>query len=256
MTMADRAESTIELTTGLSEVARALFAAGDVSATLQAVVDLATATIDGCDYASIFVEGTEDPSRPIVTDPLVARIDELQRLSDGGPCIDAVRTGQAIYVDDLAGDTRWPAFAPQAADSGIRCLLVFPLSSTGAFGVLNLSATYPGAFGATDRAKGVIFATLAELALAGAQTHEEEDRRADNLHQALVTRELIGRAEGILIERERITSAQAFDILRRASQHLNVKLKQVAEELVETGERPRTGPPEPRGRRTPGSTEG
>jgi hypothetical protein len=124
-------------------------------------------------------------------------------------------------------------------------MLAFPLSASGSPVVLNLSATYPGAFGATDRAKGVIFATLADLALAGAQTHEEEDRRADNLHQALVTRELIGRAEGILMERERITSDQAFDILRRASQHLNVKLKAVAEDLVETGERPATGSDDP-----------
>lgn len=247
--MAESAELTVALTTDLSTVARALFAAGDVSATLQAVVDLATATVDGCDFASIFVGDPTDAGRPIVTDSVVARIDELQRQTGEGPCIDAARDGQPVYVDDLTSDDRWPGFGPMVADSGIRCLLAFPLSSTGSFGVLNLSASFPGAFGATDRAKGVIFATLAELALTGAQTHEDEDRRADNLHQALVTRELIGRAEGILMERERITSTQAFDILRRASQHLNVKLKEVAEELVETGERPRTGPDDPTGGR-------
>jgi len=240
MTMADT-ELTLALTTQLSEVARALFAAGDVSSTLQTVVDLATVTIEGCDYASVFVE---HPAA-IASDPLVARLDELQQRIGQGPCIDTLRSGQSVYVEDLAADPHWPQFGPEAAESGIRCLLVLPLSATGTFGVLNLAASFPAAYGATDRAKGVIFATLAELALTGAQTHEEEDRRADNLHQALVTRELIGRAEGILMERERITSTQAFDILRRASQHLNVKLKEVAEELVETGERPRTGPNDP-----------
>jgi len=244
MTMADT-ELTLALTTQLSEVARALFAAGDVSSTLQTVVDLATATIEGCDYASVFVEHPAADRRAIASDPLVARLDELQQRIGQGPCIDTLRSGQSVYVEDLAADPHWPQFGPEAAESGIRCLLVLPLSATGTFGVLNLAASFPAAYGATDRAKGVIFATLAELALTGAQTHEEEDRRADNLHQALVTRELIGRAEGILMERERITSTQAFDILRRASQHLNVKLKEVAEELVETGERPRTGPNDP-----------
>jgi len=249
MTMADSAQHSTELASDLGEVARALFGAGDVSATLQAVVDLATISIEGCDFASVFVMDSPEPDRPIVTDPLVARVDALQRASGQGPCIDAERTGQPVYVDDLADDTRWPVFGAGASDSGIRCVLAYPLSRSGSFGVLSLSATYPGAFGATDRAKGVIFATLAELALTGAQTHEEEDRRAENLHQALVTRELIGRAEGILMERERITATQAFDILRRASQHLNIKLKQVAEDLVETGERPNTGPDGPAGTR-------
>ena len=74
-----------------------------------------------------------------------------------------------------------------------------------------------------------------------AEAHEEEERRAENLRQALITRQLIGQAQGILMERERITAEQAFDILRRASQHLNTKLREVAQELVETGERPPTG---------------
>ena len=57
------------------------------------------------------------------------------------------------------------------------------------------------------------------------------------------SREIIGEAMGILMERERITAPQAFDILRRASQHLNIKLREVAQNLVETGEEPDTGPP-------------
>jgi GAF domain-containing protein len=243
MIMPDIADATAELTVELSKVARVLFAAGDVESTLQTVVDQAAATVDGCDFAGIFSAG--DPplgDGPIVTDVVVAQVDALQRASGEGPCLDALAQGQAVYADDLADDARWGGFGPASAAAGIRCMVVFPLLQTGSLGVLALCASFPGAFGATDRAKGVIFATLADLALAGAQTHEDEDRRAENLHRALVTRELIGRAEGILMERERITSAQAFDILRRASQHLNVKLKEVAEDLVETGERPSTGP--------------
>jgi AmiR/NasT family two-component response regulator len=60
----------------------------------------------------------------------------------------------------------------------------------------------------------------------------------------LGTRETIGEALGILMERERITADQAFDVLRRASQHLNVKLRDIAQNLVDTGETPNTGQPQ------------
>jgi AmiR/NasT family two-component response regulator len=75
-----------------------------------------------------------------------------------------------------------------------------------------------------------------------AHLHENEERRADNLHTAFRTRELIGQAEGILMQRERIGANEAFDILRHASQHLNRKLREVAQDLVDTGEGPNTGP--------------
>jgi AmiR/NasT family two-component response regulator len=74
-----------------------------------------------------------------------------------------------------------------------------------------------------------------------AQTHEDEERLNTRLHAALATREVIGQAQGILMERERISSSEAFDVLRRASQHLNVKLRDVAQDLVDTGEVPDTG---------------
>jgi AmiR/NasT family two-component response regulator len=116
------------------------------------------------------------------------------------------------------------------------------LNSNGNLGALNLYARYPDAFGVVDRARGVVLASLAGLAVSAAHTHEDEERRSDNLHAALTTREIVGQAQGILMERERITADQAFDILRRASQHLNLKLREVAQTLVETGERPETGP--------------
>jgi AmiR/NasT family two-component response regulator len=82
---------------------------------------------------------------------------------------------------------------------------------------------------------------MAGFACSTARSHEDDERRTENLHAALVTRELIGQAQGILIERERISADQAFHVLRQASQHLNVKLREVAQDLVDTGERPDTG---------------
>jgi hypothetical protein len=127
-----------------------------------------------------------------------------------------------------------------AAESGIRCVLALSLSAE-RLSALNLFATLPAAFGATDRAKGQLFATLARLALDSAEERAAGEERSLNLQTALHSRELIGQAQGILMERERITAEQAFDVLRRASQHLNIKLSAVASNLVETGESPETG---------------
>ncbi len=134
-----------------------------------------------------------------------------------------------------------PSFSQLAAGTGIRSVLSLPLTSGGQLGALNLYACFPVAFGVVDRARAAILASLAGLAYSVAHSHEDEDRRALSLHTALSTRETIGQALGILMERERINSDQAFDILRRASQHLNIKLREVAQNLVDTGENPDTG---------------
>ena len=235
-------DPTSELTGSLSATTRALFSAGSATDTLQAVVDLAVKTIDGCDFAGLFVLEGDAVTTPAHTDPVVIAVDALQHRAGEGPCLDAIAQGGAIYAEDLADDARWPGFAAQATSAGIRNVLAFRLCGDGARGSLNLYARYPRAFGVVDRAKGLILAVLAGIALLTAEAHDDDNRRAANLHAALQSREVIGQAEGILIERERITPKQAFDVLRRASQHLNVKLRDVAQRLVDTGENPiRTG---------------
>ena len=209
-----------ELVVNFTQVAQRLFLAGGVELTLQAVVDLALTSIEGCDFSGIFILKA-------------GRVGE-------GPGLDAMTERTTFYAEDLNGDPRWPTFGPQAAEAGVRSLLALCLTGDGTMGALNLYARYPLAFGALDRARGVVLAGLAGLALGLAEAHEEQVRRAENLRHALVTRELIGQAQGILMERERITSEQAFEILRAASQNLNTKLWEVAQDLVETGERPQT----------------
>jgi hypothetical protein len=230
-----------EFSVNFSETIRTLFSAGGVTDTLALVVELAVATIEGCDFAGLFLLEEMVVSTPVHTDPVVEDIDALQHNTGEGPCLDAISYRVILYAEDLADDTRWPNFAPQATTAGIRCVLALPLIANGSLGALNLYARYPAAFGVVDRGNAAILASLAGAALLNAQSHEAEERRSENLHAALTTREVIGQAEGILMERERITADQAFDILRRASQHLNVKLRAVAQSLVDTGERPDTG---------------
>ena len=230
------------LTANLSETAQILFSAGGVHNTLEQVVAVAVHTIEGCDFAGLFLLEGDIVVTPVHTDLVVEEIDTLQRDSGQGPCLDAIAQRVMVYGDDLNSDERWPSFGPAAAERGIRSALALPLTANGTMGAVNLYAQYPAAFGVVDRAKGVILASLASVALTAAHSLEDEERRIENLHSALSSREIIGQAQGILMERERIAADQAFDVLRRASQYLNIKLREVAQTLVDTGERPETGP--------------
>jgi GAF domain-containing protein len=234
-------DSLSELSRNVSETAEVLFTAGTVSDTLSSVVDLAVATIDGCDFAGIFLLQGEGVTTPAHTDPLVIAIDALQQSVREGPCLDAIAHRLVFYAEDLSTDLRWPKFAAEATSIGIRGVLALPISADEQLGAVNLYARLPIAFGVVDRAKAAILASLAGLALSAAQSHEDEERRALSFQAALRTREIIGEALGILMERERITADQAFVVLRRASQHLNIKLREVAQHLVDTGEDPDTG---------------
>ena len=229
-----------DLAANFSEAAQLLFGAGSVPDTLAQVVELAVATVEGCDFAGLFLLEKDVITSPIHTDPIVDEVDALQHECGEGPCLDAITRRLLFYAEDLIDDPRWPSFGPRANAAGIRSVLALPLTNVGSLGALNLYARYPAAFGVVDRAKGVVLASLAGLAVSAARSHEDEERRAANLNAALATRELIGQAQGILMERERISSDQAFDILRRASQHLNRKLRDVAQDLVDTGMRPET----------------
>ncbi len=228
-----------------SETARILFSAGTVAETLHRVVTLAVATIDGCDFAGLATANGTLGASAIHTDAVIDDVDALQHQTGEGPCLDAVNQQRIIYAVDLDADSRWPQFGPLATAAGVRSVLALPLGEDGGRGALNLYARYPAAFGVVDRGKAVVLASLAGVALSSAHSHEEEEHRFNTLHAALRSREVIGQAEGILMERERITADQAFDILRRASQHLNIKLREVAQTLVETGEGPATGDAQP-----------
>lgn len=236
------ADRLVDLESSFSEVALALFQAGTVGGTLQRIVDLAERAVDGCEAAGILLVDDGKITTASASSELVVVVDQMQIDAAEGPCLDASTRRTTVYADDLIDDPRWPTFAPPAVAAGVRSVLAYPLSA-GRPSALNLYAGLPAAFGATDRAQGQLFATLAQLALDSAEGRASEERRAGNLVAALRTRELIGQAQGILIERERITGDQAFDVLRRASQHMNIKLREVAETLVETGESPDTGPP-------------
>ena len=234
-------DSAIASAIAFTEVARSLFLAGRVEDILARAVDLSVVTIEACEFAGAFLLAGDSVSAQVGTDPIVDEVDALQLSIGQGPCLDAVAQKLTFYADELGTDPRWPEFGREAEAKGLRSLLALPMATDGTLGALNLYARYPQAFGVVDRARGLLLASMVRFACSAARSHEDEERRAENLHAALITRELIGQAQGILIERERISADQAFHVLRQASQHLNVKLREVARDLVDTGERPDTG---------------
>jgi GAF domain-containing protein len=169
------------LTANLSETAQLLFSAGNVHNTLEQVVAVAVHTIEGCDFAGLFLLEGGVVVTPVHTDPVVEEIDTLQRESGEGPCLDAISQRVMVYGDDLQGDQRWSVFGPSAAARGIRSALALPLTTNGTIGAVNLYARYPAAFGVVDRGKGVILAALASLAITAAHSLEDEERRIENL---------------------------------------------------------------------------
>ena len=234
-----------DVASSFAEISRALYSARTVKETLHRIVDLSVDTIDGCSGAGIsFVQGDEIVT-PVWTEPRVLEVDTMQYTTGQGPCLDAIAKGESFYAEDLLTDPRWPNFGRMASEAGLRSLLSFCLFGEATLGALNLYAQLPRAFGATDRAKGLIFATHAGVALAAAGDLEDatqalavEIKKLENLHGALASRQVIGRAEGILMQRELITGDQAFELLRRASQQLNTKLREVAQYVVDTGDVP------------------
>jgi GAF domain-containing protein len=230
-----------ELVAEIAAIAGAVLSGNTLEETLRQVVSTAVAAMDGCDSAGVFVVDGRSLRSVASTSDAVVDLDRLQDMLGEGPCLDAATSAGVVYVSDLSEDGRYPGFGAAAMRAHIRTVLACPLSSDGMRGALNLYARVPNAFGSTDRAKGTILAALAGAAITSTARRADLQTQNVNLQAALVSRELIGQAQGILMERERVSAEQAFDILRRASQHLNEKLRDVAQNLVETGESPNTG---------------
>jgi transcriptional regulator with GAF, ATPase, and Fis domain len=218
----------------LADAARSLQAESSPQQTLERCVTLATELVDGCDYAAVSIVHRKAPiETPAASDPLVLRGDELQYELQEGPCLDAIWNQETVHSPNLAKEKRWPRWGPQVVkELGIASMLSFQLYTTkDTLGALNMYSTRVNAFDDDDFSAGVVLAAQGAVALA-------QSRQNAQLHSATLTRTLIGQAEGILMERFNITADQAFAVLRRVSQSRNVKLHQVAGELVVTRETP------------------
>jgi GAF domain-containing protein len=166
------------------------------------------------------------------SDPLVVRADRLQYDLDEGPCVDAATSSGVVVAADLAEDDRWPSWGPEAVALGFRSILAADLNAGGRrIGAINLYGAGVRQFSDQDVDTARLFASHAAAALAAVTLREE-------LQNALDTRTVIGQAQGVLMERFGVDADTAFSILRRYSQDGNLKLNDVATNLVLTSKLP------------------
>ncbi len=171
------------------------------------------------------------------TSDVPPRVDKIQYELGRGPCVDAILTDSLFNAGDLRTDPRWPDFGRRAAEeTGILSMLSFRLffedtDSADLLAGLNLYATKPEAFDEVDETVLGLVATHGALAISAAQ----QRRRADGVTAALQSNRDIGAALGVLMTRLLVTREQAFDLMRIASQRTNRKLRDVAEDVLETG---------------------
>ena len=160
----------------------------------------------------------------------------LQNEIGQGPCLDAVAQTDQIRISDITAEERWPLFHGRAAAIGAFSTICTPLAAgTAIYGSLSLVAKTAGALGDESASLAAVFAAHATIALAGAVSLRR-------LSTALDTRDVIGQAKGILMERYRITPDAAFALLARVSQDTNIKLRDVADALCRTGGLPVADP--------------
>jgi GAF domain-containing protein len=221
------------LATQLADAARTMQAGSSTQETLDKIVSVATQLISGCDMVGISVVHRDRIDTPGASDETLRRLDELQFDLKEGPCFDALRTHETVCSSDLATDPRWPRWGPLVAEEiGVFSIVSYRLFTSGdTLGAMNLYARKPAAFDADDIFDGEALAAHVAVALAASE-------HVEHLQIAISNRTVIGRAEGILMERFDIPPAQAFAVLRRVSQRRNVRLNRVAEDLVRTRQTP------------------
>ncbi|GAA2482190.1 GAF and ANTAR domain-containing protein [Terrabacter carboxydivorans] len=214
----------------LSEFARRAQAETDTGLMLDEIVRAAVALIPGVDEASISVTtGRRDVSSQHPSGRLPERVDAVQTETGQGPCLDAAYEHETVRVPDMASEERWPKFAARASALGAASMLSIQLwVENDNLGALNLYSYTPDSFTDESEHVGLLFASHAAVAFAGAD-------KVHHLNIALARRDLIGQAKGILMERFTITADQAFNVLVRVSRDQNRKLFDVAEDLAQTG---------------------
>ncbi len=216
-----------------STLALELHAEPGTERTVQRIVESAAHAVSCDDAGVMLVAGRRRSMSFVTTSDDVRRAHELQVELDEGPCLDALDDTVGEYlVVDAREESRWPRWTPAVVELGYQSVLSVRLATTThRYGSLNLYARRAGHFDEDDLAVATIFARHASVALAAADTTE-------NLARAVDARKLIGMAMGILMERFSLEQDPAFEVLRRYSQHHNVKLRDVARMLVEGGELP------------------
>ncbi|MEW1957041.1 GAF and ANTAR domain-containing protein [Kineococcus sp. NPDC059986] len=215
----------------LADLARTLQRRSSPQEVMDTVVEAAVSLVPGAEHGSIsLVTGRRGVFSASASSQVARDFDSLQEDLGEGPCLEAMFSEPVVHGPDLTQESRWPRLSKTAPETlGIRSVLCFQLFvlEENTLGGLNLLATRADAFDDDAPGLGAVFAAHAASALAAA-------RELDQIKQALASRDVIGQAKGMLMERYQMGPQQAFALLARLSQDENVKLHDLAQRLVTT----------------------
>jgi GAF domain-containing protein len=225
-----------EVALAMHELAHLLVSEESVPATLQRVADLAARVIDDCDAAGVtLLAANGSYETAAYTADRTLAVDEGQYARGRGPCLSAIAEKSVVRFDVEDAEERWPDFVRDARANDVRSFLAAPLLVNGsAIGALNLYSAKPSGFTALDDVLIALFTGQASVALANARLYTDAVRLTDQLQEAIASRSVIEQAKGVLMARLGIDDLTAFARLRHDSQHRNVKLRVVAQEVVDS----------------------
>lgn len=234
-----------DIATSITELQNVLLGTESIEKFVQELAVQAAHLVAGSLSCGITLRHGAHTTTVACSDELATEVNDLQYRLLEGPILTALEEGRAVRVDDMAAETRWPRFAPQAAERGVLSGLSLPLiAQDAAVGALNLYALAAKAFGDEETHRAAKFAEPAAGALALGLRLVTYADLIDQLRASLASRAVIDQAVGVIMGRERCGQDQAFAALRSASQNRNVKLRDIAREVVlsVSGEPPKPPP--------------
>ncbi len=220
----------------LDGLARLLLAEENTQSVLQRVVDLARQVVPAGAEVSVTVLRDERATTAAFTGDRARQLDEAQYGSGFGPCLEAALGGQFIEITDARTESRWPDYLPIFLQFGALSSLAVPVPAAQLAAALNVYAPVTRAFSDEHREAVAQLAAYAAVALSNLDALQDARDQAENLRAAMESRAAIEQAKGILIERFKLTPDQAFRLLTAVSMDTNRKVRDLAEQLVLTGE--------------------
>jgi GAF domain-containing protein len=200
---------------------------------LQRVVELAAAVVTPAASCGLTLRRDDQPFTVVSNSVTASQVDEIQYGANEGPCLESLRDGVVVQVDDLAADERWSRYRVHAVAHGVVSSLSVPMVVDGqTVAALNLYSERVAAFAGTPREHAEAFAAQCSAALALTLRQIEQANLQQQLVEAVTSRSVIDQAVGILMAQQRCTASVAFDVLRQASQNRNRKMRDIAADIV------------------------
>jgi anti-anti-sigma regulatory factor len=214
-----------------------------IDGALRLIVELARISIGGADGVSVSLLRHGVLSTVAASDQTIMAMDADQYSTGQGPCVDASINGHWFHAESLETETRWPAFTPQARGLGIKAILSSPLRAFDKpVGALNIYSRTAESFEVKDQESAAVFAQQASVILSDARAGVSNTQMAIRFQTALRSREVITLAKGIIMEREGVEEKGAFSALLRLALAQGLPLRERAEAIVLSAERPELGP--------------